>query len=144
MRDSRLSESRRPVAVAVGLAGLLLWGLGGFAWSAQTEPGNADSGRALFHGKGACAMCHGVEGDQRNRPPMRKETAEVIRKLAPPPADLRLPDHRRLLSDQQRFKAIRKGHPGTAMLPDPTLSDQEITDILAYLERLRQTNLPTP
>lgn len=99
--------------------------------------GDAERGRALYHGKGVCASCHGVDGDPAKRPPMNKDTAAVIAKLNPPPADLRVPDHLRLLSEQQRFKAIRKGHPGTAMLPDPTLTDQEITDILAYLARLR-------
>lgn len=143
MRDFPLYGLRVP-AVVVGLMCLVMGGVSGVALSAPVGPGNADAGRALFHGKGTCAMCHGVEGDQRKRPPMRKETADIIKKLVPPPADLRLPDDLRLLSEQQRFKAIRKGHPGTAMLPDPSLSDQDITDILAYLDRLRHQHAATP
>ncbi len=107
------------------------------AADAGLGPGDEERGRALYHGKGVCASCHGVDGDPAKHPSMNKDTASVIAKLNPPPPDLRKPDHLRLLSEQQRFKAIRKGHPGTAMLPDPTLTDQEITDILAYLARLR-------
>ncbi|GKS60117.1 hypothetical protein YTPLAS18_36440 [Nitrospira sp.] len=98
----------------------------------------AARGRALYHGKGACAMCHGLDGDPARRPPMNENTTAVISKLSPPPPDLRAPDSERFLSEQQRRKAIRKGHPGTAMLPDPTLSDQDISDILAYLSHLRR------
>ncbi len=106
--------------------------------AAGNETGDAERGRSLYHGRGTCASCHGVDGDPARRPSMNKETAAVIAKLKPPPADLRAPDQLRLLSEQQRFKAIRKGHPGTAMLPDPSLSDQDIRDLLAYLGQLRR------
>ena len=135
---------RRITALMIGTA-LVASGASTHAWSVTPlavadsglGSGDAERGRALYHGKGVCASCHGVDGDPARRPSMNKDTAAVIARLKPPPSDLRVPDQLRLLSEQQRFKAIRKGHPGTAMLPDPTLTDQEITDLLAYLARLR-------
>jgi hypothetical protein len=39
----------------------------------------------------------------------------------------------------QRFVIIRDGHEGTGMLPDTTLSNQEIRDVVVYLATLRDT-----
>jgi cytochrome c553 len=44
-----------------------------------------------------------------------------------------------LKDNKARFRAIREGHPGSGMLPDTSLSDQDITDLLAYLASLRQS-----
>jgi hypothetical protein len=61
----------------------------------------------------------------------------VIARLAPNPPDLRDAKHLRLKHDRERFRAIREGHPGTGMLSDAALTDQEIADTLAYLAALR-------
>ncbi len=126
-------------------AAVVLTVVSGHLWSAEplrtsessVGTGDAERGRALYHGKGVCATCHGLDGDPARRPRLNEAIARIIAGMTPPPSDLRAPDQLRLMSDQQRFKAIRKGHPGTAMLPDPTLTDQEIADLLAYLARLR-------
>ena len=34
-------------------------------------------------------------------------------------------------------RAIREGHPGTGMFPDTAMTNQELTDTLAYLALLR-------
>ena len=65
------------------------------------------------------------------------DTASVIAQLDPPPTDLRNRKALRLTTDKARFKAIRKGHLGTGMFPDTTMTTQELTDTLAYLALLR-------
>jgi mono/diheme cytochrome c family protein len=99
--------------------------------------GDAERGRAVFNGKGICYYCHGTDGHLDRRPTLSRETAGVIARLAPNPPDLRDSKHLRLKHDRERFRAIREGHPGTGMLPDTALTDQEIADTLAYLAALR-------
>ncbi len=105
--------------------------------AAEAEHGDAERGQAVFNGKGICYYCHGTDSRPDQRPTLSKETAGVIARLAPNPPDLRKSKHLRLKNDRERFRAIREGHPGTGMLPDTALTDQEITDILAYLAVLR-------
>jgi mono/diheme cytochrome c family protein len=100
--------------------------------------GNAERGRAVFNGKGVCYYCHGIDGKMDRRPQLAPDTATLIAQLNPPPVDLRNPKILRLTSDNARAKAIRKGHPGTGMFPDTTMTDQELTDTLAYLALLRR------
>ncbi len=104
--------------------------------------GNAERGRAVFNGKGVCYYCHGMDGNMEQRPQLAADTAALIAQLNPPPADLRSPKSLRLTSDNARAKAIRKGHPGTGMFPDTTMTDQELADTLAYLAFLRREGSP--
>ncbi len=100
--------------------------------------GDARQGQRLFNGKGACAYCHGTDGYRDRMPPLESDTAALVARLNPPPADLRRPNGLRLKSDKARMKIIREGHEGTGMFPDPSLTDQEIADIVAYLAVLRR------
>ena len=104
--------------------------------------GDAERGRAVFNGKGVCYYCHGMDGNIEQRPQLAADTAALIAQLNPPPADLRSPKSLRLTSDNARAKAIRKGHPGTGMFPDTTMTDQELADTLAYLAFLRREGSP--
>jgi mono/diheme cytochrome c family protein len=104
--------------------------------STKTE-GNAERGRAVFNGKGVCYYCHGFDGNKDQRPQLTADTAALIAQLNPPPVDLRNPKALHLKSDKQRARAIREGHPGTGMFPDKTITNQELTDTLAYLALLR-------
>lgn len=116
------------------LGGLLI----GSAPSARAaERGDAERGRAVFNGKGICYYCHGTDGQLSQRPQLSEETTRIITSLAPHPPDLRDAAHLRLKSDRDQFRIIREGHTGSGMLPDRTLTDQEIADILAYLASLR-------
>ncbi|HJS67304.1 MAG TPA: cytochrome c [Nitrospiraceae bacterium] len=99
--------------------------------------GDAERGRAVFNGKGVCHYCHGIDGNKDQRPQLTADTAALIAQLNPPPVDLRNPKALYLTSDKQRARAIREGHPGTGMFPDTTMTDQELTDTLAYLALLR-------
>ena len=104
--------------------------------------GDAERGRAVFNGKGVCYYCHGMDGNMEQRPQLAADTAALIAQLNPLPADLRNPKVLYLKTDKQRAHAIRKGHPGTGMFPDTTMTDQELTDTLAYLALLRREGSP--
>jgi len=99
--------------------------------------GDAERGRTIFNGKGVCYYCHGIDGNKDQRPQLAADTAALIAQLNPPPVDLRNPKALSLTSDKQRAHAVREGHPGTGMFPDTTMTDQDLTDTLAYLALLR-------
>lgn len=130
--------------VAIGL--LVLWAVGISelsAWAASSPvgkakpQGNAEVGRSLFNGKGVCYYCHGMDGHRDKLPQLEADTAALIARLNPPPADLRNSKTLHLKNDKQRAKAVREGHPGTGMFPDTTMTNQELADTLAYLALLR-------
>lgn len=130
--------------MSCGLLALWAAGMTGFsAWAASsssgkaTLQGHAETGRSLFNGKGVCYYCHGVDGRIDKRPELAADTAALITRLNPPPADLRNSKTLHLTNDKQRAKAVREGHPGTGMFPDTTMTDQELADTLAYLALLR-------
>lgn len=99
--------------------------------------GDTERGKAVFNGKGVCHYCHGIDGNKDQRPQLAADTAALIAQLNPPPVDLRNPKALYLKTDKQRARAIREGHPGTGMFPDTTMTNQELTDTLAYLALLR-------
>lgn len=99
---------------------------------------NAEAGRNIFNGKGACYYCHGTDGYRDKLPQIESDTAALIAQLSPQPADLRNAKVLNLKTDKQRARAIREGHRGTGMFPDTTMTDQELTDTLAYLSLLRR------
>jgi hypothetical protein len=105
--------------------------------------GNAGRGREIFNGKGICYYCHGIDGYLGRKPRLEADTAALIARLNPPPADLRNPASLRLKTEKERSRAIREGHPGTGMFPDTTMTDQELTDTLIYLALLRKDPNPT-
>ena len=107
-----------------------------------TAAGDAERGRAVFNGKGVCYYCHGMDGKMEQRPQLAVDTAALIAQLNPPPVDLRSPKSLHLKNDKQRAHAIREGHPGTGMFPDRRMTDQELTDTLAYLALLRREGAP--
>ena len=119
------------------------------AWAASTPSsrsteaaGDAERGRAVFNGKGVCYYCHGVDGNKDQRPKLAADTTALIAQLNPPPVDLKNQKALYLKTDKQRARAIRQGHPGTGMFPDTTMTNQELTDTLAYLALLRREGSP--
>jgi mono/diheme cytochrome c family protein len=149
-----MTDSTGKILRGLSLAGLLLAGLlvSQFthisemnAWAGSMPSpkttmaaGDAERGRAAFNGKGVCHYCHGIDGNKDQRPQLTADTAALIAQLNPPPVDLRNPKVLYLKSDKQRARAIREGHPGTGMFPDTRMTDQELTDTLAYLALLRR------
>jgi len=119
------------------------------AWaeSAVSQPGiklkvNVERGRNIFHGKGACSYCHGMDGYLDRLPQMKADTAALVARLNPPPTDLRNPGVLRLKTNKERARAIREGHPGTGMFPDRTMTDQDLADTLFYLAFIRKDPNP--
>ena len=148
-----MTDSMRKILRGFSFAGFLLvgWLAIGFthmpemnAW-AEAPPapkstkaaGDAERGRAVFNGKGVCHYCHGIDGNKDQRPQLAADTAALIAQLNPPPVDLRNQKALSLKTDKQRAQAIREGHPGTGMFADTTMTNQELTDTLAYLALLR-------
>ncbi|HAP41694.1 MAG: cytochrome c [Nitrospira sp.] len=111
----------------------------GAAGTGTTLKGDATRGQTLFNGKGICHYCHGVDGVIDKKPSLKPDTAAAIGTFASAAPDLRNRAAQTLKDNKARFRAIREGHPGSGMFPDSTLSDQDITDILAYLAALRQS-----
>ena len=107
--------------------------------ASRTSEGKASSeeGRKLYHGRGFCHQCHGFDGYIDRLPQMTPDTRKMIDQMDPKPADFRNPAILKSKNDQDRFNAIKNGHPGTAMFPHNYLKDSEIKDILAYLAVLR-------
>lgn len=102
----------------------------------------AERGRAVFNGNGVCYYCHGIDGYKDQRPQLAADTAALIAQLNPQPVDLRNPKVLHLKTDKQRARAIREGHQGTGMFPDTRMTNQELTDTLAYLALLRREGSP--
>ena len=108
------------------------------------DQGDAERGRVVFNGKGVCYYCHGMDGYRDKLPQLEADTAALIARLNPPPADLRNSKALHLKNDKQRTKAVREGHPGTGMFPDTTMTNQELADTLAYLTLLRKEGAAAP
>lgn len=106
--------------------------------SDDTVQGEIESGRRLYHEIGGCAVCHGVEGRLKRKPQMSDELQQKIARLRPPPANLRNPASLKSENDRDRFRSIKYGHPGTAMFPKNLLRDDDVWDLVAYLQTLRR------
>lgn len=99
---------------------------------ALSAPGNADNGKKIYTKR--CQMCHGEEGDgagpgaDRLNPPPRDFT-EALYKIKTTGTDDPVPN------DEDIFRMIRDGMPGTAMPGwSDMLSDQEMWDLVLYLK----------
>jgi mono/diheme cytochrome c family protein len=117
------------------------------AESSVTQPSvtykrNVERGRDIFHGKGSCSSCHGMDGYLDRLPQAREEIAARIARLNPPPTDLRDPGMHRLKTNKERARAIREGHPGTGMFPDFIMTDRDMADTLFYLAFIRKDPNP--
>jgi mono/diheme cytochrome c family protein len=58
--------------------------------------------------------------------------------MIPPPANLTVPPWSERSGAARTFLAIRNGVPGTAMASWPTLTDQQIWQLVAYIETLQE------
>lgn len=71
------------------------------------------------------------------RPPMSTDLIRRLDALPAPPANLRDAATLKSQNDDDRFRSIKRGHPGTAMYPKTLLRDEDIRDLVAYLGTLR-------
>lgn len=77
-----------------------------------------------------CAICHGTNGEGQG---LRQED------LNPAPANLTMPPWSQPANAGRTFLAIRQGVPRTAMAPWPMLSDEQIWQLVAYIETLQDS-----
>ena len=56
--------------------------------------------------------------------------------MSPPPSNLTLPPWSDWAGAARTFRAIRRGVPGTAMAAWPELRDEQVWQLVAYIETL--------
>jgi mono/diheme cytochrome c family protein len=121
------------LAFREGLKGITIQGSGKLELATDLPPvGDARTGKILFNGKGVCFGCHGREGD------LAQVSSKLeISKLNPKPTDLRNSNVLRFKTDRERFRVIKHGIPGTAMVAMTHVTEEEIMSIIAYLDELK-------
>lgn len=112
------------IALAAGLAFAAPAG-------AQPQPSALARSKALYESR--CAVCHGVDG--------RADTP-VAQHLRPRPRNFTDPVEIARLSEEQMYRAIKDGKPGTAMASwAQILTEPQIGDLIDYIRTLGP---PTP
>jgi len=74
-----------------------------------------------------CAICHGKKGDGRGT---------LSSQYDPPPRNFACAMTINGVPDGQLFWIIRFGSPGTAMPPHPSLTDEQVWQMVLYLRQL--------
>ena len=120
--------SRRLALFAVAVAGAL--GAGVLGQAQAQDIGAVGPGKAIYDNK--CAHCHGAEG---------KGDGSGAQRLSPPPRDftrgqykIRSTESRELPTDDDLFRIVTDGMPGTSMPGWPGLSDEERRAVVAYIK----------
>ncbi len=108
--------------------------------TAAAKSGDKDKGAAVYAKR--CILCHGEEGDA---------DTDVGERLNPPPRDFTLGEYKIKTSgfedpvpnDDDLFRMIRDGMPGTAMPGwGDMLSEQDMWDLVAYLKVFAEIEEP--
>jgi len=87
------------------------------------------AGENIFQLQGkpiACKVCHGVKGDGK---------AESDFESTPPPRNFTCAETMRALPDGQLFWIIRNGSPNTSMFAFPSLSDNQVWQLIHYIRQ---------
>ncbi len=115
---------RRRYLYLILITGIVI-GIGfGFESIVRAE-GDPANGRSIY--EKYCLLCHGPQG---------RGDGPQGHLMNPPAANFRSPESRRK-SDEMWLKAIREGHPDTAMTGwEDFLYDEEIEDVLAYIRAI--------
>jgi len=123
----RPPHSRRDRAfgsIVLAIIGLLL-----HAGTAGAQGGDASAGKAMYEKK--CALCHGDKGDGKGA------AADL---LVPKPRDFTTGVYKirttasKAPTDQDLFKIITDGMPGTSMPPWAVLSERDRWNLVAYVK----------
>ena len=89
----------------------------------DAQAGDASAGQAVYNAN--CMACHGSNADGKGPAAMA---------LQPPPTDFTSAAFWSDNSPADLKKAIRSGSPGTSMMAFSQLSDQQIDDVVAFLQ----------
>jgi mono/diheme cytochrome c family protein len=87
------------------------------------------AGETIFQLQGkpiACKACHGAKGDGK---------AESGFESTPPPRNFACAEIMRPISDGQLFWIIRNGSPNTSMFAFPSLSDEQVWQLIHYIRQ---------
>ncbi len=103
---------------------ILFFGLLGVAMAAPT--GDAARGGTVYMAN--CMACHGKDG---------AGDGPAARALKPPPRSFVAPEFWDGMSSDRIRTAIRTGAPGTAMMGFPALTEQDVVDLIAFIETKR-------
>lgn len=88
------------------------------------SPDVVEKGKALYHGKGTCANCHGPEG---------AGDGPVASQLNPSPRNFQHPGFWRHRTEGEIFWVIKNGSPGTSMVGFVgQLTDEEMWAVIQY------------
>ena len=92
----------------------------------QTTPEQVGKGKAIFHGKGFCAACHGRDG---------KGLGEGLELKGPLPRNFTDAEWQAARSDGELFWILKNGSQGTAMAPfiPLVLTEEEAWQVLLYV-----------
>ena len=110
----------------LGALGMALAVLPASAWA---QPGDANAGKVVYERR--CALCHGFKGDGKG---------PGAEHLSPPPRDFTTGVYKirttanKTPTDQDLFKIITDGMPGTSMPPWKVLPEKDRWNVLAYLK----------
>jgi DMSO reductase family type II enzyme heme b subunit len=124
------------LAHALLVAALALWGSPLSAWG---QAGDANAGKVVYEQK--CALCHGEKGDGKG------PAAEL---LDPKPRDFASGIYKirttadKIPSDQDLFKIISDGMPGTSMPPWWILPDKDRWNLVAYIKTFAADRFKEP
>jgi len=91
---------------------------------------NPKAAEPIFQGTAGsvnCAICHGKKGDGRGT---------LSSQYDPPPRNFACAMTVNGVPDGQLFWIIRFGSPGTAMPPHPSLTDEQVWQMVLYLRQL--------
>jgi DMSO reductase family type II enzyme heme b subunit len=116
--------ARRALAVVAGLGVLAAW-----VASASAQAGDPAAGKVVYERR--CALCHGVKGDGKG------PAADL---LDPRPRDFTSGIYKirstvnKVPSDQDLFRVITEGMPGTSMPPWRVLPERDRWNLVAYLK----------
>ncbi len=123
MGGRALTAARFAVAAVVALA------LSATSSRADAQAGDANAGKAIYDRR--CAGCHGDKGDGKG------PAAEL---LAPKPRDFTAGLYKirtsanKVPSDQDLFRIITDGMPGTSMPAWAVLPDRDRWNLVAYIK----------
>jgi DMSO reductase family type II enzyme heme b subunit len=103
---------------------VLAWAPG--AWA---QAGNAQNGKGIYERK--CMLCHGEKGDGKG--PAASELSPAPRDFVSGVYKIRTTSSK-IPSDQDLFRIITEGMPGTSMPPWKVLPEKDRWDLVAYIK----------
>lgn len=129
-------ESKTPMRVGLLLWTLLLGFIGSWVpalYAQSPAPAAGMSGEALY--KRRCAVCHGVDGGA---------DTPIGHLLDTPPRNFADPVEMARRSDDEIYRAIKEGRPGTAMPAwGEVLSELQVGSLMDYIRTLTAPRPPT-